>query len=43
MAMTQALGNVTKVRGALIFEGNPLQYYESAFVRPDADPERTSG
>ncbi|MDQ2964915.1 MAG: VOC family protein [Chloroflexota bacterium] len=20
-------------------EGNPLQYYESAFVRPDADPE----
>jgi catechol 2,3-dioxygenase-like lactoylglutathione lyase family enzyme len=24
-------------------EGNPLQYYESAFVRPDADPERVSG
>ena len=24
-------------------EGNPLQYYESAFVRPDADPERISG
>ncbi len=21
-------------------EGNPLQFYESAFVRPDADPER---
>ena len=24
-------------------EGNPLQYYESAFVRPDADPERFPG
>jgi catechol 2,3-dioxygenase-like lactoylglutathione lyase family enzyme len=24
-------------------EGNPLQYYESAFVRPDADPERVTG
>jgi len=24
-------------------EGNPLQFYESAFVRPDADPERTIG
>jgi catechol 2,3-dioxygenase-like lactoylglutathione lyase family enzyme len=24
-------------------EGNPLQYYESAFVRPDADPERIPG
>jgi catechol 2,3-dioxygenase-like lactoylglutathione lyase family enzyme len=24
-------------------EGNPLQFYESAFVRPDADPERISG
>ena len=24
-------------------EGNPLQFYESAFVRPDADPERTPG
>ena len=24
-------------------EGNPLQFYESAFVRPDADPERTTG
>jgi catechol 2,3-dioxygenase-like lactoylglutathione lyase family enzyme len=24
-------------------EGNPLQYYESAFVRPDADPERQIG
>ena len=23
-------------------EGNPLQYYESAFVRPDADPEGIS-
>lgn len=23
-------------------EGNPLQFYESAFVRPDADPERWS-
>ncbi|HEY3073430.1 MAG TPA: VOC family protein [Candidatus Limnocylindrales bacterium] len=23
-------------------EGNPLQFYESAFVRPDADPERTT-
>jgi catechol 2,3-dioxygenase-like lactoylglutathione lyase family enzyme len=21
-------------------EGNPLQFYESAFIRPDADPER---
>jgi len=24
-------------------EGNPLQFYESAFVRPDADPERMIG
>lgn len=24
-------------------EGNPLQFYESAFVRPDADPERVPG
>jgi catechol 2,3-dioxygenase-like lactoylglutathione lyase family enzyme len=24
-------------------EGNPLQFYESAFIRPDADPERESG
>jgi catechol 2,3-dioxygenase-like lactoylglutathione lyase family enzyme len=24
-------------------EGNPLQFYESAFIRPDADPERQSG
>ena len=24
-------------------EGNPLQFYESAFVRPDADPERITG
>jgi catechol 2,3-dioxygenase-like lactoylglutathione lyase family enzyme len=24
-------------------EGNPLQFYESAFVRPDVDPERVSG
>ncbi len=24
-------------------EGNPLQFYESAFVRPDADPERVAG
>ena len=24
-------------------EGNPLQFYESAYVRPDADPERISG
>jgi len=24
-------------------EGNPLQFYESAFVRPDADPERMPG
>jgi catechol 2,3-dioxygenase-like lactoylglutathione lyase family enzyme len=24
-------------------EGNPLQFYESAFVRPDVDPERTPG
>jgi catechol 2,3-dioxygenase-like lactoylglutathione lyase family enzyme len=24
-------------------EGNPLQFYESAYVRPDSDPERTSG
>jgi catechol 2,3-dioxygenase-like lactoylglutathione lyase family enzyme len=24
-------------------EGNQLQFYESAFVRPDADPERTPG
>lgn len=23
-------------------EGNPLQFYESAFVRPDIDPERTT-
>ena len=78
MSMIQALGSVSKVRGALIFvdnldlalrrldgagfrkedvvatkwgrfcffwdpEGNPLQFYESAFVRPDADPERIPG
>jgi catechol 2,3-dioxygenase-like lactoylglutathione lyase family enzyme len=24
-------------------EGNPLQFYESAFIRPDADPERQPG
>ena len=24
-------------------EGNPIQFYESAFVRPDADPERITG
>ena len=24
-------------------EGNPIQFYESAFVRPDADPERVPG
>lgn len=24
-------------------EGNPLQFYESAFVRPDADPRRLPG
>ena len=24
-------------------EGNPLQFYESAYVRPDADPERIPG
>ena len=24
-------------------EGNPLQFYESAFVRPDADPDRMPG
>ncbi|HEY7522297.1 MAG TPA: VOC family protein [Candidatus Limnocylindrales bacterium] len=24
-------------------EGNPLQFYESAFVRPDVDPEREAG
>ena len=24
-------------------EGNPLQFYESAFVRPDADPDRVPG
>jgi catechol 2,3-dioxygenase-like lactoylglutathione lyase family enzyme len=24
-------------------EGNPLQFYESAFVRPDVDPERIPG
>ena len=24
-------------------EGNPLQFYESAFVRPDFDPERIPG
>ena len=24
-------------------EGNPLQFYESAFIRPDADPERLPG
>jgi catechol 2,3-dioxygenase-like lactoylglutathione lyase family enzyme len=24
-------------------EGNPLQFYESAFVRPDIDPERIPG
>ncbi len=24
-------------------EGNPLQFYESAFVRPDVDPERITG
>ena len=24
-------------------EGNPIQFYESAFVRPDADPDRIPG
>ena len=24
-------------------EGNPLQFYESAFIRPDVDPERMPG
>ncbi len=24
-------------------EGNPLQFYESAFIRPDADPDRVAG
>ena len=24
-------------------EGNPLQFYESAFVRPDYDPDRITG
>jgi catechol 2,3-dioxygenase-like lactoylglutathione lyase family enzyme len=24
-------------------EGNPLQFYESAFVRPDEDPDRING
>ncbi len=24
-------------------EGNPLQLYESAYIRPDADPERDNG
>ena len=24
-------------------EGNPIQFYESAFVRPDVDPERQTG
>jgi catechol 2,3-dioxygenase-like lactoylglutathione lyase family enzyme len=24
-------------------EGNPLQFYESAFVRPDVDPDRIPG
>jgi catechol 2,3-dioxygenase-like lactoylglutathione lyase family enzyme len=24
-------------------EGNPIQFYESAFVRPDVDPERIPG
>lgn len=24
-------------------EGNPLQFYESAFIRPDADPEHVAG
>jgi catechol 2,3-dioxygenase-like lactoylglutathione lyase family enzyme len=24
-------------------EGNPLQLYESAYIRPDADPERVPG
>ena len=24
-------------------EGNPLQFYESAFTRPDDDPERLPG
>jgi len=24
-------------------EGNPLQLYESAYIRPDADPERITG
>lgn len=24
-------------------EGNPLQFYESAFIRPDANPERVPG
>jgi len=24
-------------------EGNPLQFYESAYIRPDADPERLPG
>lgn len=24
-------------------EGNPLQFYELAFIRPDADPDRVAG
>ncbi len=24
-------------------EGKPIQFYESAFVRPDADPDRITG
>lgn len=34
MSMIQALGNP---------EGNPLLFYESAFIRPGADPERLPG
>jgi hypothetical protein len=40
MSLIQALGNVSKVRAAPIY---PLQFYESAFVRPDADPDRITG
>jgi catechol 2,3-dioxygenase-like lactoylglutathione lyase family enzyme len=38
---------VTTAWGQFVFfwdpEGNPLQYYESAFVRPDVAPERVPG
>jgi len=55
MSMIQALGSVSKVRGALIFVDDidrQLAFYRDViglrllfrtFVRPDADPERIPG